>query len=116
LSFLRHLAELAYNFQAFGADAFEQPSDGCEAAATAGGLDLSEAIGENRGADSARAGLERVCRALDRFGISFVDRLLQCREAPGTILNKSVEENSQHLLYATFAKVSAEALNVYVWR
>jgi Leu/Phe-tRNA-protein transferase len=87
-----------------------------EVAASGCRLDFAKAIGENSCADSSRARLERVCRALDRLGVSFLDCQLESLEASGTILRERIEENCQHLLNAAFTKVRSEALDIYAWR
>lgn len=106
--------ELTQDCHVFEAYLLKKLGDRFEITALAGCLDFAKAVGENCGAHSARARFERVCRTFDRLGISVLDCLLHGREPSGTILHERIKKNSEHLLYAAFAKVRAKALDVYV--
>ena len=57
-----------------------------------------------------------MCRTLNRFRTSFFHRLLQSREAPGSILNEGMEQSSDYVFDAGLPKVRAEAREVNVGR
>jgi len=107
--------ELAEDCAAFGAYVLEQPADTRQIATAAGSLELAKGVGENSGAYSPRARLERVRRALDLLGIAVLDRPLQVRESSGTVLHERLEKNCEHFFDAAFAQVRAETLDIYSW-
>jgi hypothetical protein len=108
--------ELAHDCQVFVADLLQQPRDRFEVAGRASSLGLSQSLSEKSSSDSAGARFECVRRALNRFRVSFFHRLLQGREARGSILHERLEQSPDYLLDAGFAKVCAKARQVYVRR
>jgi len=73
-------------------------------------------VGEKSRADGTGARFERMGSALDRLGISLLNGLLECREPSGAILHERCEQSADHLFDASFAKVTAEPLQVHVSR
>jgi hypothetical protein len=116
LSSLRRRIELAHNCEVFVADLLEQSGHRFEIPCVARRLGFSETLSEKSSADSTRARLECMCRALDRFRTSFFHRLLQSREARGSILHERLDQRPDDVLDSSLAKVPAEARQVYVRR
>jgi hypothetical protein len=115
-SFLRRRLELAHDCQVFVPDLLQQPRDRFEVACAAGGFGLSQSLSEKSSADSTSARFECVRRALNRFRVSVFHRLLESREARGSIFHERLEQSPDYVLDAGFAKVRAKARQVYVRR
>jgi hypothetical protein len=98
------------------ADLLEQLGHRFDVSSTARRLGPRQSLSEKRGADRSRARLECVCRALDRFRISFFHCLLESSEAYGSILDERIEQGPDYVFDAGVAKVRAETLQVYVRR
>ena len=79
-----------------------------------GRLDRSERVGEKGRAYSTGAGFVRVCSALDRLGICLLNGLLERCKSSWAILHERFEQRTDHLLDASFAEVSPEALQINV--
>ena len=79
-----------------------------------GRLERGKCIGEKRSAYSTGAGFVRVCSALDGLGISLLNGLLERCKSSWAILHERFEQSAEHLLDASFAEVSPEALQINV--
>jgi hypothetical protein len=98
------------------ADLVEQLCHRFEVSCAPSRLGLCQTLSKNGGADSTSARPECVCRALNRYRVSFFHRLLQSREARGGIFHERLEQSPDYVLDAGFAKIRAKARQVYVRR
>lgn len=87
------------------ADLLEQRGHRFEVSCATRRLGLCQVVSENSGADSTGARFESVCRALDRFRISFFHRPFQSRESCGSILHERVEQSLDYVFDACLTKV-----------